>query len=272
MDKLFIKIWLVFVGILVLVVVSGIILTKPKEDHSVPLKSSGVPIANKMIPIPAGEFMMGSEEGGPNEKPVRRVFLDAYEINQFEITQFQYEAFRKATRHRRALSRYIKNIEQFNDVNQPAIYISWLDAEAFCTWSGARLPTEAEWEKVAQGNIASSARSGRTTSANFLGGEDGSAYTAFVGSFKSDTSTYGIYDLAGNAQEWVADWYDETYYKTAPNKNPKGPSTGKTKVLRGGSWNDSHIAGRVSSRMKMVPEYRDVTVGFRCAKSQSMKE
>jgi formylglycine-generating enzyme required for sulfatase activity len=263
MDKIFIRTWLLFIGLLVLVVVGGIIMTKPKEDHSVPLKSSGPPISNPMISIPAGEFIMGSDEGGPNEQPVRRVFLDAYEINQFEITQFQYEEFRKATGHRKALSRYVKNIEQFNDVNQPAVYVSWLDAEAFCKWSGARLPTEAEWEKAAKGNIPSS------TSGNFIGAEDGSAYTAFVGSFKMDKSSYGIYDMAGNTQEWVADWYDEIYYKMAPNQNPYGPSMGDMKVLRGGSWNDSHISGRVTARMKMVPDYRDVTVGFRCVASSN---
>ncbi len=271
MDKLFLKGWFFFVGLLVLVVIAGIVLTKPKQDHSIPLKSSGTPISNPMILISAGEFIMGSDEGGPNEKPVRRVFLDAYEINQFEITQFQYEEFRKATHHRPALSRYVKNIEQFNDVNQPAVYISWLDAEAFCKWSGARLPTEAEWEKAAKGNTQKAWPWGDAPQplyGNFLGAEDGSAYTAFVGSFKMDQSTYGVYDMAGNAQEWVADWYDELYYKMAPNKNPHGPSVGDTKVLRGGSWNDSHLSGRVSARMKMVPDYRDITVGFRCASNK----
>jgi formylglycine-generating enzyme required for sulfatase activity len=271
MDKLFLKIWLLFVGLLVLVVIAGIILTKPKQDHSVPLKSSGAPKSNPMILIPAGEFIMGSDEGGPNEQPVRRVFLDAYEISQFEITQFEYGEFIKATHHRPALSRYIKNVEQFNDVNQPAVYISWLDAEAFCGFSGKRLPTEAEWEKAAKGVSQKTWPWGNTVSsdfANFAGGEDGSVYTSFVGSFKMDQSAYGIYDMAGNAQEWVADWYDEVYYKMAPNKNPHGPSMGDTKVLRGGSWNDSHISGRATARMKMVPDYRDITVGFRCASNK----
>ncbi|MBI3598696.1 MAG: SUMF1/EgtB/PvdO family nonheme iron enzyme [Nitrospirae bacterium] len=261
MGSIFIKTWFLFIGLIVLIVITAIIMTRPKEDRSIPLKSTGMPITNNMIPIPAGAFMMGSDDGGPNEKPVRRVFLDAYAINQFEITQFQYGEFVKVTRHRPALSRYVKNIEQFNDRNQPAVYISWLDAEAFCGWIGARLPTEAEWEKADQGNIPAS------SSGNFTGGEDGSAYTAFVGSFKMDRSSYGIYDMAGNAQEWVSDWYDELYYKTAPNQNPRGPSTGDMKVLRGGSWNDSHISGRVTARMKMFPDYRDVTVGFRCAKT-----
>ena len=277
MDKIFIRTWYIFIGLVVLIVITAILMTKPKENHSIPVKSSGIPIANPMISIPEGEFIMGSDEdgtpsaGGPNERPVRRVFLDAYEISQFEITQFQYEAFRKATGHRKALSRYVKNIEQLNDVNQPAVYVSWLDAEAFCKWNGARLPTEAEWEKAAKGSgqkVWPWGDQPASDSANFLGGEDGSAYTAFVGSFKKDKSSYEIYDMAGNAQEWVADWYEERYYNTASDQNPKGPSTGNTKVLRGGSWNDSHFSGRVTARMKMVPDYRDITAGFRCASNR----
>lgn len=271
MDKIFIRTWYLFIALVIVIVMTAIVRTKPKENDVVPVKSSGVPVANPMIAIPAGAFMMGSDKGGPNETPIRPVVLDAYEINQFEITQSQYEAFRKATGHRRALSRYIKNIEQFHDVNQPAIYVSWLDAEAFCNWSGARLPTEAEWEKAAKGNTPQEWPWGdqaKSAFANFLGDTDGSAYTSAVGSFQMDQSSYGIYDMAGNAQEWVADWYDEFYYKMASNKNPRGPSMGEMKVLRGGSWNDSHIAGRVTARMKMVPDYRDTTVGFRCAKAK----
>jgi formylglycine-generating enzyme required for sulfatase activity len=270
MDKIFIRTWYIFILLVIVIVVTVMIRTKPKPDHSVPLKRSDAPISNPMIPISAGEFMMGSDDGGPNEQPVRRVFLDPYKINQFEITQFQYEAFIKATGHRRALSRYVQNIVQFNDINQPAIYVSWLDAEAFCKWRGARLPTEAEWEKAAKGNLQQDWPWGKTPSSafgNFLGKEDGYTYTAAVGSFKMDHSPYGIYDTAGNTQEWTADWYDELYYKMAPNKNPKGPSMGDVKVLRGGSWNDSQLSGRITARMKMVPDYRDTTVGFRCADS-----
>ncbi len=258
MDKLFIKTWLLFVGFLCLIAYAGIRLTAPKEDPSIPLKSTGEPITNPMIVIPAGEFIMGSETGGANEKPVRRVFLNTYEINQFEITQFQYGEFVKATGHRSPLSRYVKNIERFNDINQPVVYVSWLDAEAFCKWRGQRLPTEAEWEKAAKGNRDTAWPWGDTFQplyANFLRGEDGSAYTSFVGAFKTDQSSYGIFDMAGNTQEWVADWYDELYYQAGPTQNPKGPATGDVKTLRGGSWNDSHFSGRVSARMKMIPDY-----------------
>ncbi len=271
MDKLFIRTWFLFVGLLCLVAYAGVHLSAPKEDTSIPLKSSGVPIANPMILIPAGTFSMGSDEGGRNERPVHEVFLDAYEINQFEITQSQYGEFVQATRHRSPLSRYVKDIERYNDVNQPVVYVNWLDAEAFCKWTGSRLPSEAEWEKAAKGPAdgvtwpwGNEQQSGY---GNFLGDADKNRYTAFAGLFQKDQSPYKVYDLAGNAQEWVADWYEPLYYDQGETKNPKGPLTGKMKTLRGGSWNDSYLSGRVAARIQMVPDYRDTTVGFRCAKS-----
>jgi formylglycine-generating enzyme required for sulfatase activity len=275
MDKLFIRSWFLFVGFLCLVAYAGIRLTAPKEDTSIPLKSSGEPIPNPMILIPAGTFLMGSEEGGRSERPVHSVFLDAFEINQFEVTQFQYGEFVKATRHRSPLSRYVKDIERYNDVNQPVVYVSWLDAEAFCQWTGNRLLTEAEWEKAAKGSEQATwpwGKEVRPLGANFLGDEDGSRYTSFIGLFQADQSPYKIYDMAGNAQEWVSDWYEPLYYEKGETKNPKGPLTGDMKTLRGGSWNDSHLSGRVSARIEMVPDYRDTTVGFRCARSVAVPD
>ena len=223
-----------------------------------------------MIAIPAGEFIMGSLEGGFDEKPVRNVYLDAYEINQYEVSQFHYSEFVKATNHRSPLSRYVTDIDSFNDQNQPVVYVSWDDVEAFCRWRGERLPTEAEWEKAARGLQGSTwpwKGDHQSGFANFRGSEDGAAYTALIGFFEKDKSPYGLYDMAGNVREWVQDWYEEQYYKEAPSRNPKGPERGDVKVLRGGSWNDSFLTGRTSARLKMVPDYRDTTIGFRCAKS-----
>jgi formylglycine-generating enzyme required for sulfatase activity len=270
MDKLFIRSWFIFVGLLALVAYAGVRLTAPKPDTSIVLKSSGVPIENPMIVIPSGTFSMGSDEGGRNEKPIHDVFLDAYEINRFEITQSQYGEFVKATRHRSPLSRYVKDIERYNDLNQPVVYVSWLDAEAFCKWTGSRLPTEAEWERAAKGEGGMTWPWGNAHQphyGNFLGDEDKNRYTAFVGLLKTDRSPDQIYDMAGNVQEWVADWYDPLYYDKGERRNPKGPPTGTMKTLRGGSWNDSYLSGRAAARIQMVPDYRDTTVGFRCAKS-----
>jgi formylglycine-generating enzyme required for sulfatase activity len=283
MDSIFKKAWIVFVCVLALVPIIAIRLTAPPKSaseggsaHSI--KVSGPSKENPMILIPAGEFIMGSLEGGFDEKPSRPVYLDAYQINQYEITQSQYSEFVKAARHRSPLSRYVTDIDNYNDQNQPVVYVSWNDAEAFCQWRGARLPTEAEWEKAArglQGSVWPWGGEHQPDFANFRGSDDRAPYTALVGFFEKDKSPYGLYDMAGNVREWVQDWYEEQYYKGAPSQNPKGPEQGDVKALRGASWNDASLSGRTSARMKMVPDYRDTTVGFRCAKSaeeENLKE
>jgi formylglycine-generating enzyme required for sulfatase activity len=274
MDKIFIRAWILFVTFLCLIAIIAIRVTTPKDPEggevTQKVKVSGDPKENPMILVPAGEFMMGSEEGGFDEKPPRRVYVDAFEINQYEVTQHEYIEFVRATGHRSPFSRYLKNIESFNDQNQPVIYVTWEDADAYCRWRGGRLPTEAEWEKAAKGSSESAWPWGsepKPVFANFLGAEDQIYYTAVVGSFEQDKSPFQIYDMAGNVREWVQDWYDEHYYKHAPGRNPKGPDQGEMKTLRGGSWNDSAVSGRTSARMKMFPDYRDTTVGFRCARS-----
>ncbi len=275
MDKIFIRVWILFITFLCLIAITAIWVTTPKNEEegeviAQKVKTSGTPKENPMVLIPAGEFIMGSEEGGFDEKPPHRVYIDAFEINQFEVTQFYYAEFVRATKHRSPFSRYLKNIELFNDQNQPVIYVTWEDADAYCRWRGERIPTEAEWEKAAKGVNPIAWPWGNESKpifANFLGTEDQVHYTSIVGSFEHDKSAYGIYDMAGNVREWVQDWYEEQYYKHAPSRNPKGPEQGEMKTLRGGSWNDSALSGRTSARLKMFPDYRDTTVGFRCARS-----
>src|SRR5579884_217518 len=274
MDKIFIRAWILFVAFLCSIAVFAIRTTTPKEEGgdvvTQKIKSSGEPKENPLILIPQGEFTMGSEEGGFDEKPERRVYVDSFKINQFEVTQYNYNEFVRATGHRPPSSRALKNYGNFNDQNQPVVFVSWEDADAYCRWRSERLPTEAEWEKAAKGEQTIAwpwGNESKPVFANFIGPDDGYPYTSLVGSFEHDKSPYGIYDMAGNVREWVADWYEEQYYRHAPNRNPKGPEQGEMKTLRGASWNDSPLSGRTSARMKMFPDYRDTTLGFRCAKS-----
>jgi len=155
-----------------------------------------------MVLVPAGEFVMGSE-AGPSERPVRRVFLDAYYIDTYEVTNGLYGKFLQATR--RHEPRYWKDA-RVNDPNQPVVGVTWYDAEAYCHWSGKRLPTEAEWEKAARGTDGRISPWGNQwDSARASTSDGGSGKLSPVGSYEAGKSPYGAYDMAGNVWEWVAD-------------------------------------------------------------------
>lgn len=232
--------------------------------------SNEAPVQEEMILIPAGPFLRGTDVGGFDERPPREIFLDAFRIDRYEVTNYQYAQFASATGHRKAgpPSRYAKNVGKMRGPNQPAVYVSWDDAGAYCQWKGKRLPTEAEWEKAMRGTDGRLWPWGNTehpTNANWARVNDGYEASAPVGTFKSDASPYGVMDGAGNVMEWVEDWYSEGYYKESPEKNPPGPEHGVYRVLRGGGYTTTGGDLRVTSRSKMVPDFRDETIGFRCA-------
>ncbi len=229
-----------------------------------------------MVFIPAGIFPMGAgEEGDFDEQPERIVFLDAYYIDQYEVSNKSYQRF--AT----MLKRKMPDIPVFEDdisllkgENQPVVGATWVDAFAYCKWAGKRLPTEAEWEKAARGMDERKWPWGSVFNqklANGRGEVDGFKYTSPIGSFEHGRSFYGLYDMAGNVSEWVADWYDQFYYKKAPLQNPKGPEKpdiNKVLVYRGGSYVSNGHDMRVSKRFGGAhPERGESTVGFRCAKN-----
>jgi formylglycine-generating enzyme required for sulfatase activity len=238
------------------------------------ITDNGVP----MRLVPAGEFTMGSENGSSDEKPVHTVYLDAFYMDKYEVTNALYKACEEAggctppkDTSSYTRSSYYGNSE-FDDY--PVIYVDWNQAKAYCEWRGpstgsgyTHLPTEAQWEKAARG------ADGRTypwgegidcDKANYSGCKGD---TTPVGSYESGQSPYGIYDLAGNVWEWTADWYSETYYQNSPTENPLGPDTGQYRVLRGGAWNNSDYYVRSSDRGNNSPVIIDNFVGFRCARS-----
>lgn len=228
------------------------------------------PIADEMVTIPAGPFLRGTVSGGFDEQPQRTIYLDTFSIDRFEVTNHQYQQFVLATGHRKAgpPSRYAKSIGKMRGTNQPAVYVSWDDANEYCHWKGKRLPTEAEWEKAMRGTdgrLWPWGNQEKPNGANWARVQDGHEVSARVGSFSMDKSPFGVMDGAGNVMEWVADWYQETYYKESADKDPPSPEFGTYRVMRGGGYTTTGSDVRITSRSKMVPDFRDETIGFRCA-------
>jgi formylglycine-generating enzyme required for sulfatase activity len=222
-----------------------------------------------MVLVPAGEFTMGSDQGEDDEKPTHQVHLDAFYMDKFEVTVELYAKFLKATG--------IDAPRRWDLINQPphqklpVVSISWSNADTYCRWVGKRLPTEAEWEKAARGTDGRLYPWGNDSPnprrANY-GKSKESFHQALVlvGTLHDGQSPYGIYELAGNVWEWTSDWYDKNYYQNGPARNPKGPLSGESKVLRGGSWLEGPQILRSVNRENLKPKSW-YYIGFRCAKT-----
>ncbi|MER3423189.1 MAG: formylglycine-generating enzyme family protein, partial [Nitrospiraceae bacterium] len=204
-----------------------------------------------MVLVPAGSFPMGvpkgDRDGGRDEYPRHEIFLGAYYIDKYEVTNGRYLEFVKATGHRipqnpKSPSRTLWKGDQIPEsiADRPVINVDWYDADAYCRWAGKRLPTEAEWEKAARGTDDRRFPWGNTEPThkhlNYNQQWQGEKTLMPVGSYEAGKSPYGAYDMAGNVWEWVADWYDPLYYEKSPAKNPKGPESGTAKVLRSSGW------------------------------------
>jgi formylglycine-generating enzyme required for sulfatase activity len=223
-----------------------------------------------MVLVPAGAFLMGAREDDARaanaEKPQRTVMLRAFWIDQYEVTNAQWKAFREARGGGGGGSTALAHDPRFGGPSRPLVGVTWDQAEEYCKWAGKRLPTEAEWEKAARGTDGRlypwGDASGVTPPAHV-----GKARTSDVGTYPQGSSPYGALDMAGNVWEWVHDWYDAGLYRreSAPT-NPKGPAAGGEKVLRGGSWWERDVsAARVTARHHQPPDRAHNNVGFRCA-------
>jgi formylglycine-generating enzyme required for sulfatase activity/tRNA A-37 threonylcarbamoyl transferase component Bud32 len=223
--------------------------------------------------VPAGEFSMGSDY----EEPLHTVYLDAFYMDKYEVTNAMYAACVAAGActppHETSSYSHASYYGNAEFDNYPVVNVDWYQAQAYCEWRGARLPTEAEWEKAARGADGRTYPWGNNAPTceltNFLSNISGACVgdTQAVGSYPAGTSPYGIYDLAGNVWEWVADWYDANYYASSSSRNPAGPASGEYHTLRGGSWNLNEYLVRASNRGGYGPENWDDDVGFRCSRS-----
>ena len=245
---------------------SGVVVAAPvsKELDPVP-----------MVTIPAGEFLMGNPEGKgrADEWPQRSVYLDAFAFDQVEVTNERYMRFVMSTGHRNPPNPYgtgpllsVKGIEQL-----PVVQTTWYDAKAYCSWAKKRLPTEAEWEKAARGTDGRLFPWGNEAAtlkrANFDREWEDEKTLYPVGSLPGGDSPYGVKDMAGNAREWVSDWYDPEYYKHAPDRNPQGPDKkGVVRSIRGGSWHSPVADITTSARGRGGFALQTHGTGFRCAR------
>ena len=253
-----------------------------------------------MVSIPAGEFVMGSDNTDPDsfsdEYPEHVVNLSGYEIDVYEVTNGEFAEFLNAYGSNESpegyemLDAYDPDQHIYWDgsswyveggyADHPVVEVTWYGANTYCDYNGKRLPTEAEWEKAARGGCEVGGAPGACEDpadertypwgegidcdhANYYGCEGG---TTPVGSYPLGVSPYGPYDMAGNVWEWVKDWYDGDYYDYSPYQDPQGPVSGMCRVLRGGAWYFGASGLRVALHLDGYPDVSSSVLGFRCAR------
>ena len=260
---------------------------------------------SREVLLPAGTFTMGStdadfaeavslcrfeprrddckEEWFAAEQPAHAVYLSAYWIDRREVTVARYEAC--VATGACPEPPYAEGGERFDRPELPVVLVTWNDARRFCAWAGGRLPTEAEWERAARGIRISAADKGTLGGRRYPWGDvynpflsnhgvfglddldarDGFLELAPVGSYPDGRTPEGLYDLAGNAAEWVFDWWAPEY-PAADAVNPKGPDQGERRVVRGGGYIHARPWLRGAARDKQTPGDRSPVIGFRCAR------
>lgn len=262
-------------GLLVILALACGCMPKPQAEESLAKQTETFIVDKKtresdgmvMVYVPAGEFQMGSKDGEPDEQPVHKVYLDAYWIDQTEVTNGMYAkcaAAGECTEPRWSES-YTRSSYYGNAAHEefPVVFVYATQAIDYCNWTGGRLPTEAEWEKAARGTDGRKYPWGNESpDANRLNYNENEGDTTAVGSYPTGTSPYGALDMAGNVWEWTADWYDADYYSSSPDQNPQGSSDGDSRVLRGGSF--LYPEYYIRSSFRGSPYAVDNLFGFRC--------
>jgi formylglycine-generating enzyme required for sulfatase activity len=221
----------------------------------------------KLVSIPAGWFLMGSEDGQDNERPVHRVWVDDFRLGECQVTNAEYTRFVQATGAERPP---LWDDPNFNDPQQPVVAVSWFEAVRYCEWlrelhgTHYRLPTEAEWERAARGGV-----DGKL----FPWGDAPPESLPYEQRWKngpeavasSETNGFGLRDMCANVHEWCSDWFHADYYAISPESNPRGPETGERRSSRGGSWRHHVKVTRCAARSSIPPQFKYADYGFRVA-------
>jgi len=262
-------------------------------------------MASELVPelalVPAGEFLMGSDDAEDDERPIHRVHIDDFFLAVQPVTNGEYARFVSETGHRSPAIYELPVVvkaggmdreRSFRNIGSPYVWeeghpstergdhpvtlVRYDDAAAYCAWLSAstgklfRLPTEAEWEKAARGGAESKRypwgdRLDRNM-ANFLVDPALKATHGTTPCRSYPPNGYGLFDMAGNVWEWVYDWYESRYYGSAGARNPSGPPLGHLRVLRGGSWLVADVRMlSCSHRHKVPPDTYSYAIGFRVA-------
>ncbi|TKB65961.1 MAG: formylglycine-generating enzyme family protein [Nitrospira sp.] len=254
---------------------------------------AGLAQPSPTVTIPAGSFLLGSKrvDGDPygqwtqfddTELPQHQVWLEAYEIDREEVSLGEYLSYlqRKNLYPSHKLQHLIWHVITVHFVSDqtltrwPALYVTWAEANGLCRDKRARLPTEAEWEKAARGSAGTLYPWGEAapTSSLAMFGQHHVheiPILAAVDSHEAGKSPYGLHHMAGNVAEWVQDWFGFDYYAYMPERNPPGPTAGRYKGVRGGSWKSKQVMLRSATRGGAAPDQRSATIGFRCARSST---
>jgi formylglycine-generating enzyme required for sulfatase activity len=240
-----------------------------QEEEAKKLREGGVTLPDEMALIPAGDFLMGTEDGLPDARPLHRVYLSSYLIDRYEVTNAQYRQCVDG-----GACGAPRDRETFDDRERnghPVVNVTWSQARAYCQWAGKRLPTEAEWEKAARGTDGRRYPWGNNEMVieqHRPKGNEAKLTANGMGPIETDAasaSPYGVYGLVGSVSEWVKDWYADDLYAVSSSRDPQGPLRGSFRVLRGAGWNEGLPELRSSYRGWDEMTYWGPTLGIRCA-------
>jgi formylglycine-generating enzyme required for sulfatase activity len=224
-------------------------------------------VSGRFAAIAEGWFDMGSAEGADDERPVHRVWVDAFELAIYPVTRSEYELFLQATSHEPP-----RDWELFASAGDvPVVGVSWLDCQAYCGWRSEggtpmRLPTEAEWERAARGGLDGRRYPWGDAIPEWIPEKGRGPLAGPWPVSLGDPNPFGLYGIAANVHEWCADWYSADSYSSSAERNPSGPAHGLRRASRGGSWRHAVTISRCAARSRIDPSFRYTDYGFRVAR------